>query len=162
MGDSITAAGCWNRLFPNVGSRNFGVDGDCSGHLLNRLRPIVEFSPSKLFLMIGTNDLGRGIPEATIVANVATILDELKTAIPRCHIHLQTVLPREAIYAARVQSLNAHYDKLARARELTMIDLFPAFADDRNALRRELTGDGLHLLEAGYEIWRALILRFVS
>jgi lysophospholipase L1-like esterase len=163
VGDSLTAAGHWELLFSNVETRNFGIDGECSEHVLTRLRPIIEFAPAKLFLMIGTNDLGLGIPEDVIVANVGKILDELKAALSDCHFHLQTVLPREAAYTAKIRSLNRRYTDLARARNVTLIDLFPIFVDEEHGnLRRELTNDSLHLLEGGYMLWRAAIARFVS
>lgn len=161
LGDSITAAGQWRHLFPSVPSQNFGVNGDVSGDLLRRLEPVVALKPGKLLLMIGTNDLGRGYEEDSIVANVAAILDRLRVALPGCLVYLQSVLPREAFYAERVRSLNRRYLQLARERGVPFIDLFGLFDDGDGGLRRELTDDGLHLVEAGYEVWRAAIDRYV-
>jgi lysophospholipase L1-like esterase len=58
LGDSITNGGRWNQLFPDVRTANFGVDGDCSRHVLARLQPVIALKPARVFLMIGTNDLG--------------------------------------------------------------------------------------------------------
>jgi lysophospholipase L1-like esterase len=162
VGDSITAAGQWRRLFPGVDSRNFGVNGDCTGDVLQRLEAVVEDRPGKLFLMIGTNDLGRGYGEDSIVANVAAILDQLRGGLPGCLIHLQSVLPREAVYAERVLSLNRRCEQLARERGVAFLPLFGLFADGDGGLRRELTEDGLHLVDAGYEVWRGAIAEYVG
>jgi lysophospholipase L1-like esterase len=162
VGDSITAAGRWERFFPEVRSSNFGVDGDCSEDVLRRLGPVVESKPRKLFLMIGTNDLGRGYGEDSIVANVAAILDRLRAALPDCLMYLQSVLPREAVYSDRVRSLNRRYAEVARERGVSFIDLFGLFADDDGGLRGALTEDGLHLVDAGYEVWRGAIARHVG
>jgi lysophospholipase L1-like esterase len=164
LGDSITAAGRWDQYFPNRHCRNFGVNGDCSDDVLRRLTPVIESRPEKLFLMIGTNDLGRGRDEQSIVTNVASILDALRTGLPDCRIHLQTALPREAVYADRVKSLNRRYEELARQRQagVTLIDLFPLFDAGNGSLRGDLTADSLHLVNAAYDIWRTAILPYVS
>ena len=163
LGDSITAAGQWETFFPDLLCRNFGIDGDCSGDVLRRLTPVIEFRPDKLFLMIGTNDLGLGPDEAHIVANVARILDQVRAALPGCWIVLQSVLPRESVYAGQVQSLNRHYVELAqqRAGGVRFLDLFPLFDAGNGALRAALTSDGLHLISTGYEIWKKAISPYV-
>jgi lysophospholipase L1-like esterase len=162
LGDSITAAGRWERFFPEVRSSNCGVDGDCSDDVLRRLGPVIDFRPEKLFLMIGTNDLGRGFGEDSIVANVAAILDRLRAALPDCLMYLQSVLPREAVYPDRVRSLNRRYAEHARERGVSFIDLFGLFADGDGGLRETLTEDGLHLVDAGYAVWRGAIARYVE
>ena len=161
LGDSITAGGHWDLLFPEIQSRNFGVDGESSHHILGRLAPVIRLKPAKLFLLIGTNDLGGGSDEDSIVSTVSKILDQLKAALPRCRIYLQTVLPREADFTARVESLNRRYAQLAHAKSVVLIDLFPLFDDGNGRLRHDLTGDSLHLLGAGYDVWRAAIAPYV-
>ena len=161
LGDSITAGGRWDLLFPEIQSRNFGVDGESSHHILARLAPVIRLKPAKLFLLIGTNDLGGGANENSIVSNVSKILDQLKTALPRCRIYLQTVLPREAGFTTRVESLNRRYVQLAQAKGVVLIDLFSLFDDGNGRLRHDLTADSLHLLSTGYEVWRAAIAPYV-
>lgn len=162
LGDSITAAGQWERFFPRVRAYNFGVNGDCSSDVLLRLEPVVATKPGKLFLLIGTNDLGRGYDEDSIVANVEAILNMLQAELPGCLIHLQSVLPREARYANQVRSLNLRYLQVAREQGIPFIDLVALFEDDNGGLRRELTDDGLHLVEPGYEVWQAALERYLK
>jgi lysophospholipase L1-like esterase len=163
LGDSITAGASWERLFPEILSRNAGVDGDCSADVLQRLASVILVGPWKLFLMIGTNDLGRGLSEESIVANVAAILDELVAGLPECRVCLQSILPRESGYASKVRSLNRRYAELARQREpVAFVDLFDLFDGGDGGLRGDLTDDGLHLTEAGYAIWRKAIAPYLS
>ena len=42
VGDSITAAGAWQEWFADVDARNFGVDGDTTDGLLERLDEVIE------------------------------------------------------------------------------------------------------------------------
>ena len=55
LGNSITDGCEWAELFNNRHIKNRGISADRSGWLLDRLDPIVNGHPKKLFLMIGTN-----------------------------------------------------------------------------------------------------------
>jgi lysophospholipase L1-like esterase len=162
LGDSITNGGRWDLLFPDARIANFGVDGECSQHVLARLLPVIAVKPARLFLMIGTNDLAWGIAEDAIVDNVAQILDRLSLALPDCRLYLQSVLPREPYYAAQVASLNRHYARLAAEKNTQWVDLVPRFDGGGGRLREELGTDGLHLSPAGYVTWREAIATEVS
>lgn len=61
LGNSITDGCEWAELFNNRHIKNRGISADRSGWLLDRLDPIVNGHPKKLFLMIGTNDLAAGV-----------------------------------------------------------------------------------------------------
>ncbi|PTU31874.1 GDSL-type esterase/lipase family protein [Stenotrophobium rhamnosiphilum] len=157
LGDSITHIGRWDLMFPSIATRNFGISGERSGHLLERLGPIVSIKPHKIFILIGTNDLATKIKIEEIAANVAQLVDELVRALPDCKIYLQTVLPRANKFTARVKALNALYAEIAKQRRIELIDLFPLFDDGTGAIRKEVTNDKLHLMGPGYKIWRDAI-----
>ncbi len=161
LGDSLTHIGRWELLFPTIAVRNFGISGERSEHLLNHLEPIVRIKPTKLFLLIGTNDLAAGFSADEIAANVTAILDELRRSLPDCKLHLQGIIPRQRKFSARIHALNARYRKLAADRGIAFIDLFPLFDDGTGQLRKELTYDGLHLMGNGYGIWRDAIAAHV-
>lgn len=154
VGDSITAAGRWQQLFPHWHCGNFGVDGDRSDQVLLRLGAVIDFRPARLFLLIGTNDLGCSVEEGVIVDNVGRILRQLRQALPDCQLCLQTVLPREQAYAGAVRALNRRYAQLAQEHAVALLDLYPLFDDGHGRLRAGLTEDGLHLLDAGYTLWQ--------
>ncbi len=157
LGDSITHLGKWDLLFPQIASRNFGIGGERSDHLLARIGPLLAMRPERLFLLIGTNDLGVGIPIEDTASNVDRLVEQLKARLPDCMIVLQGVMPRARRYQQRIHQLNQRYAQIAQRREIVYLDLFPAFDDGSGALRSELTDDGLHLNGAGYRIWRDLL-----
>jgi lysophospholipase L1-like esterase len=162
LGDSLTHIGRWELLFPDIAVRNYGIGGERSEHLLIRVEPIVRIQPTKLFLLIGTNDLALGFPVDEIAANVATLLDELRRSLPDCRLHLQGALPRQRKYAARIMALNLLYRRIAAERGIAFVDLFPLFEDGSGQLRAELTYDGLHLMGKGYGLWRDAIAALVD
>jgi lysophospholipase L1-like esterase len=155
LGDSITEAGAWEELFPDIRVRNRGIGGDTTDGVLRRLDQVTEGAPVKLFLMIGTNDLFRGDSEAEIVSHIEEILERVKDESSDTEVYVQSVLPREAEYRERVEELNARLAEIASEMGAGWVDLYPAFLDsETGAIRAELSNDALHLLGPGYILWR--------
>ena len=74
-------------------SRTAASARDRSGWLLDRLDPIINGHPKKLFLMIGTNDLAVGIAPEEVAANVERLLDRFAEESPWTKIYVQSILP---------------------------------------------------------------------
>lgn len=161
LGDSITHIGRWDLLFPDARLRNLGIAGERSAHLLDRLEPLIRIRAEKLFLLIGTNDVGAGITVEEIAVNVATLLDTLAARLPGCRLHLQSVMPRQRKFAPTIRQLNARYAEIAAQRGIVFIDLYPLFDDGRGEIRAELSHDRLHLTGAGYAIWRSALSPYI-
>lgn len=162
LGDSITHMGRWDLLFPGARTRNFGISGEISAQLLGRLTPVISVRPDLILILIGTNDLFWGFAPEEIADNVAAIIRQLKAALPDAAIVLQGVMPRAPRYAARVRALNSLYAGVAEQAGVTWLDLFPAFDDGAGRMRPELTYDGLHLLGAGYAVWKGVLQPLVA
>lgn len=157
LGDSITSGGRWNELFPGVPTRNRGIAGDLTSSVLSRLRQVTEGKPSKVFLKIGTNDLHARVPEEEISSNVGTIVDRIR-ADAGARVYVQSVLPRGADWREAIESLNERLRATAETHGATWVDLYPLFLDPEDgSIRDELTNDELHLLGAGYLVWRNFI-----
>ena len=53
-----------------------------------------------------------------------------------------------------VPRINKDLKRLAVEERIECLDLFPLFKENNsNSMRIELTSDGLHIKEEGYEIW---------
>jgi len=169
VGDSMTDEGDWSRLFPQANTANRGIGGDTTLGLLNRLDTIVDLKPDKVFLMIGTNDLcfNRSIEDT--IESYNQVLKVLHEKLPHSAIYIESVLPFNdeifpSVYLrtnANILQLNDELRQLAQKYGDTYIDLVPAFHDETGRLPKELTSDGLHLNERGYELWRQQLEPFV-
>jgi lysophospholipase L1-like esterase len=138
--------------------RNRGVGGDTSEGVLARLEQVARATPTKVFLLIGTNDLYRGASVGEIVANITEILDRLKQETPDTEVYLQSVLPRAPSFRAAVEALNARLAEIALEHGTAWVDLYPAFLDpETGGIRAELSNDELHLLGPGYALWKEQI-----
>ncbi len=70
LGNSITDGAEWSELFADNRMKNRGISGDISAGVLHRIDEVVQRKPSKIFLLIGTNDLARGISSDSVVKNI--------------------------------------------------------------------------------------------
>ena len=152
FGDSITEFGLWQEWFPGLPVLNRGISGERSADLLRRVDTAID-RPAAVFLLIGTNDMTLGAPLAEIVSNVAALLDRIEERAPGTPVTVQSVMPRTAGFRDDIRKLNAAYQRLAQSRGQTYLDLWPALADGRGALRPEFTIDRLHLSGPGYAAW---------
>jgi lysophospholipase L1-like esterase len=168
VGDSHTEAFELAELFHSSVMHNRGIWGDKSENMLKRMSPIVAAKPTKLFVMIGVNDICSGYSVDAIAANVEATIDEVHKGSPATRIYVQSVLPtdKEVLHSHTqalpfIQALNKRYQQLSKKPNVTFINLFPAFLEG-TSLKQEYTIDRLHLNGKGYMKWRDLIAPYVN
>ena len=155
LGDSITDGGCWEELFPGLPVKNRGINADDTVGVLARLDDIVTCEPDAIFILIGTNDLNWWAyrSDREILGNYQKILARCKELSPETKVFVQSILPRAKRYAKHIKKLNIELEKMADNMGYAFINLFPYFADEKDALRADFNNDHLHLMAAGYEQW---------
>jgi len=163
LGDSITEGAAWSALFPGARIHNEGIGGDDTEGVLRRLALVTNRRPGKVFLMIGTNDLGKGIRSPDeIVHNIATIVDRIRADSPTTAIYLQSVLPRIRRRADQVREVNGGIERIAHDRGATWIDLRPIFDRGDGAMDLSLAPDALHPNAEGNRRWAEHLAPFVA
>ncbi|TZF81835.1 GDSL family lipase [Pedobacter sp. BS3] len=162
LGNSITEGGKWQELVPLKHVINRGISGDVTYGVIARLDEVLASKPAKIFLLIGVNDMKRGIPNEIIAANYLRIIKIVQSQSPRTKLFMQSVLPVNqamlpASYAQvtneKINDLNNRLKLLCDTYKLKYIDLHPAFENAQGEMRKELTLDGLHLRSASYILW---------
>jgi lysophospholipase L1-like esterase len=153
VGDSLTAGGHWAEWFPDETAVNFGVGGDTTDELIQRLPEIVAATPQCVVILIGTNDLAWRRSAEHIVRNIETVLVSLRRDLPEAYLLIQSVLPREREYAQVIKDINRHLWQFAPTVRAQYLDLWPAFALEDGSLNPDYSNDSLHLEEAGYDAW---------
>ena len=58
--------------------------------------------------------------------------------------------------------INKAVRQIAENEGATFIDLFSHFADERGQMKISYTNDGLHLLGAGYLLWKEILMPFIN
>src|ERR1700759_3527419 len=69
LGNSITEMGNWKKVTGDTTVLNRGIGGDITYGVLKRLKDITDRQPSKVFILLGINDIGKDIPEVVIADN---------------------------------------------------------------------------------------------
>src|SRR5574338_412786 len=82
LGNSITAGIDWMELLGRTDVRNRGISGDITFCVLERLNEVTEGKPSKVFILIGINDIARNIPDSVIARNYQKIIQRIKKESP--------------------------------------------------------------------------------
>jgi len=167
LGNSITDNCEWAELFQNPNIKNRGIGGDDTDGILERLSEVTSSNPSKIFIMIGTNDLAYGKSVDHVVSNYYRIIDSIQKHSPNTKIYIQSVLPVEdAIHTTRKNSeiikINKQLEKLATEKGAKYIDLFSIFATKDNKLNLDYSIDGLHINGKGYLVWKKAIQEYVN
>lgn len=151
---------------------NLGVDGFTSRDLIELELPrLAGVRPDLVSVLVGVNDVVRGVPEASYRANVEHILEAVLALVPAGRAFVvttpdYTVTPAGARYgdseerAAGVRAINAIITELAAARGVAVVDIHGLSlraADDRSLVAT----DGLHPSGAQYASWVDLIVPIV-
>ncbi|MEJ5964055.1 GDSL-type esterase/lipase family protein [Pedobacter immunditicola] len=163
LGNSITEVGDWQEVTAMPGVINRGISGDNSFGIFHRLDEILMLKPSKIFLVIGVNDIKRGTPLTVIAENYERIILKIRKHAPKSKLYLQTILPvNEPMLAAiydnirnhKIISLNELLKDLSEKYKLPYVDLYKdVFVDKNGQLIKELSTDGLHLQPLAYMLW---------
>jgi lysophospholipase L1-like esterase len=168
LGNSITQIGNWKKLLNDSTVINRGIGGDITFGVLKRLDDVIRRQPSKLFLLIGINDIGKDIPDAVIADNIRKIIVRVQTESPSTKIYVQSILPVNP----EVPNFPQHYDKqehvlntnklimkVVEETHCTYVNIHDLFTDQQGRLDAKLTVDGLHLtpIGGGYEKWVAYL-----
>ena len=118
----------------------------------------------KIFLLIGTNDIGKEMPLSETIDNMSIILQELVRLLPLAQIKLVSVLPvnegetyKGTVYIRtnqKIQTLNQAYRELAQEMmNVEFINVFESLLGEDSQLKPAYTTDGLHLTIEGYRVF---------
>lgn len=170
FGDSITEIFNWYELFYDFSQKsgqavyNRGISGDTSDRLLERLdENALNITPKNIAILIGTNDIGAGIPNEFTVKNIDTMIGKIKDRLPECNIILEAVYPvNKTIPESKfmvgkrnnktIKELNNELVKLAEKHDCAWLDLTDKLSDKKGELDKAYCYDGLHLNVYGFEI----------
>lgn len=163
LGDSITDICEWSELLNNPNVLNRGISGDTTDGVINRLKEVIRLKPSKIFIMLGINDIGKCRSNESIIEDYKKILTTIKRELPGTKIYVQSVLPinkdkfKTHTNDEEIIKFNAELIKLCRESKIYYVDLYSKFVTAGNKLNPEFTTGGLHLNGKGYIVWKEMI-----
>ncbi len=158
----------WNTLqdeFPRQQIINTGFGGSRTSDLLEYLDELVlQYNPKKVFIYEGDNDLNDKKSPRQVIRLTSAIVERIKKAGTASSVVLISAKP-----SIERWHLRRKYKRLNRKlAKLCFKDPFLDYANIwdpmliNKKLKKDLfTEDGLHMNEAGYEIWFQVIKKYV-
>jgi lysophospholipase L1-like esterase len=149
---------------------NRGVRATTTADLLRHIDTLIfDLKPSRVFINIGSNDIGFNVPEDVFLANYDEILHQIKEKLPDTAVYVMAYFPintaddfgeekseHDKLYEHRSNELlaaaNAKVEQIAKKNGYQFINVNAGLFDPNGNLHKELTFDGAHMLPAGYEI----------
>ena len=146
---------------------NLGYSGDCTEHLLWRLRngELEGYRTKCVMLMIGTNNTGnRGGAAEETAAGVKAILDTLAEKQPQAKVLLLPIFPRGESAADKKRMTNEKVNEaikgLADGKKVIWVDFNAKFLDEKGDVKW-IMSDRLHPSADGYrDIWVPAVLPY--
>ena len=164
MGDSITDG--WGRrygkFFPGKPYINRGISGQTTPQMLMRFRPdVIALKPKAVVILAGTNDIAANTGPSTlemIEDNLASMTELAQAngikAVPSSVMPTCDYIQRQSDRRpnSKIIELNRWIKECAAKHNAIYVDYFTAMLDDQGALKQDLTYDGLHPNDAGYNL----------
>ena len=137
---------------------NAGVSGETSSGLLDRLDWLTRAKFDVLVLETGANDGLRGIPPATLHANIDTAIDRLRAKRPDVRIVLVQMEALPNLGAKYAADFHAVYPAVAKEKRVPLLPFLLANVAGKRELNQ---ADGVHPNYLGEPIvaanvWRGL------
>lgn len=174
MGDSITDA--WGRRYGKffVGKPyiNRGIGGQTTPQMLIRFRPdVVALKPKAVVILAGTNDIAGNTGPTTLEAIQDNLLSMAELAKANgIRVVLSSVMPVSDYIRPqtgrrppeKIKALNTWIRDYAAKNGHVYLDYYSVMQDEQGMLKRELTYDGLHPNDAGYQLIEPLAAKAIA
>ena len=164
LGDSITDWYPLDVFFDDVPYVNSGIAGNLTNDILDNLEErVYRYNPTKVIILIGTNDYKEERPIDEITNNIRKIVQEIKKNRPNAKIYVQSIYPvnnsddskiNKENVAPRsndeIEETNRILKEICKEEDVTYIDVYSEIIADDGNLDLRYTRDGLHLNDLGY------------
>ena len=174
LGDSITDFYPLEEYYDNLPVVNSGISGNKTTDILNDMKTrVYQYNPTKVFLLIGTNDLNSTDEDIVDVTfdNIKEIISEIKENRSDATIYVESVYPVNSVIEnnvvtnrtnKKVKELNKKLSNYCDKESCEYINLYDDLIDEEGNLKTEYTEDGLHLNSLGYVVITRELLPYLN
>lgn len=149
---------------------NRGIGGFTTADMLAHMEEMIfALEPSRIFINIGTNDIGSPdyqLPK--LMENYEKILTQIRERLPQAEIFMMAYYPvnetdklgdqewAKTMFATRTNEnillANEAAEKLAEKMGCKFINVNEGLTDERGKLKKEFTIEGIHMYANGYQV----------
>ena len=155
---------------------NSGISGNKTYDILENMKErVYRYNPSKIFILIGTNDIPENKTNEEIVNNIDTIIKKIKKNRKEAKIYLESIYPinntdndkiSHAMVGKRtnenIKEINKKLKKIAQKEKISYIDMYSLLEDSDGNLNLDYTREGLHMSDEGYEVITKKIKQYLK
>ncbi len=176
LGDSLTYNYKINEFFEEYKTFNSGISGNKTTDILNDLKNrVYKYNPTKLFLLIGINDLKNGTNKDEVINNIEIIIKQIKENNKDTTIYVESIYPisnEEDIKNIKkivpktdnneIKETNKKLNELCKKYNIKYVNVYDKLINDKGSLKKDYTTDGLHLNDLGYFKVTKALEKYVS
>ncbi len=156
---------------------NSGVNGNRTDAIIDNMKErVYQYNPSKVFILIGINDILDERDASEISNSIKEIVDGIQDNRPYAEIYVESLYPinnsenekidLEMVNVLRnndkIKSINKEIKKMCKEKKVTYIDLYSLLVDDNDQLNIDYTTEGLHLNNDGYKVVTDELMKYIK
>lgn len=175
LGDSLTYRCDLGKYYKGYNVVNSGIDGNTTEDILNDMyNRVYKYNPSKVILLIGTNDINVKIEEDDTISNIKDIVKNIKKHRPNTKIYIESLYPINNTDDDKIEHntvgvrtnetikrYNERIKEYCNKNNVIYINMYNELRDEDGNLKIEYTKEGLHISDEGYQIITKKILEYI-
>ena len=172
LGDSITEFYPIDSIFVDLPIVKSGVSGYTTDDILERMESMVyKYNPTKVFLLIGTNDINSEDDKKNeTIKKIEEIIEKIREKRKKAKIYLESIYPvNQDISKNTVKyrnndtiiEINKEIKEYCDKEKITYIDMYKQLANADNNFDDKYTDDGLHPNDLGYARISQVRLKYI-
>lgn len=178
LGDSITDGYDLDKFYgSDTLIVNSGIGGNRTHDIVYNIKNrVYAYNPSKIFLLIGVNDIlyDEATPDK-VMEQIDEIVVAVKEKLPNTKIYIESIYPVnnewKDNYDDRVKDekevnstiimTNDQIKDYCEKNDIVFINVYPELLDDNGVLNHDYTDDGLHPNENGYKVITKILKKYM-
>lgn len=174
FGDSITEFYPVNDIYDNYQIIGSGKSGYKTTDLLDNMEDLLyKYNPTKVIMLIGTNDILKDTSEEKqkeTVDNIKKICNEIKKNRPKAKLYIESLYPIDEngdknMIGDRtneaIKNINKDLKEYCYSKKIRYIDMYDKLTDKDGNFDDRYTNDGLHPNDLGYAKITKLLLPYI-
>ena len=175
LGDSITEFYSLKDFYENLPVVNSGVGGNTTDDILSDMENrVYQYNPTKVFILIGINDMKEGKDSKYIFDNIVKIVNKIKKNRPKTKIYVESIYPINDSEDSKINpsslinrsndkidEINKMLKKKYKKSKVTYIDVNSKIKKN-GQLKLEYTVEGVHLTPLGYINVTRILLPYIN
>ena len=176
LGDSITEQYQLAEFFEGLPVINSGHGGYTTNDILKNIKEEVYiYNPSKVFLLIGTNDLIHDTPNDQIYENILEIVKKIKKNRSQAKIYVESIYPTNNSHDEKISQksvmkrsnddidyINKKLEDYFKNTDVTFINVNKGLKDKNGLLKLDYTVEGTHITTLGYVKVTNILLPYIK